>query len=59
MIESITIGVYIANYLLFTFLQLKSKKIMNDEILNTYEKLSNEIILVPSKCIELVFFMRK
>ena len=35
------IGVYVANQLFFTFLHSKSKKKVNDEKLDTYEKLPN------------------
>ena len=35
------IGVYVAYLLFSTFMQSKSKKIVNDEKLDTYEKLRN------------------
>ena len=35
------IGVYVANYLFLTFLRSKLKKKVNDEKLDTYEKLPN------------------
>ena len=64
--ESIKFQVYVANKLLlfFTFLHLKSKK-KNEwwkvrYWWKTTEQLTfAEIILAPSKCIELVFFIRK
>ena len=41
MIESMKIGDYVANYLFLTFLHSKSKKEVNNEKLDTYEKLLN------------------
>ena len=41
MIESMKIGVNVANQLFLTFLDSKSKKKVNDEKLDTYEKLPN------------------
>ena len=41
MIESMKKGVYVANKLCLTFLHSKSKKKVNDEKLDTYEKIPN------------------
>ena len=46
MIESIKIGVYVAYKLFFTFLHSKCEKIVNDEKLNTFEKLPNKKLLL-------------
>ena len=53
------IGVNVDNQLFLTFLHSKSKKKVNDEKVDTYEKTFAEIMLVPLKYIELVFFRRK
>ena len=57
------IEINVAYQLFLTFLHSKSKKKVNDEKLDTYDKYPiitfAEIILAPLKCIELVFFIRK
>ena len=63
MIESMKIGVYVANQLFFTFLHSKSKKIEWCKVKYLWKTTQKftfaEIMSVPSKCIELVIFIRK